>query len=124
MDGQSQGDNVFSVPLREVKRFELSAWADRVISALPPPSPNADADDLRPSIQAKDTKQAAQILIFLVNWWFMTAPLDLGSGGITPELHERFALDFARAFPVHSAGCRLVPLVEVLRHARHLDIEV
>ncbi|KAI0684305.1 hypothetical protein C8T65DRAFT_748773 [Cerioporus squamosus] len=46
------------------------------------------------------------------------------SGAITPELREVFSLDFTRDFSGEDVCCRLVPLVEILRHAGHLDIEV
>ncbi|RDX44741.1 hypothetical protein OH76DRAFT_1421217 [Lentinus brumalis] len=110
-------------PLGEVKKAELTAWGDRVIAALPPPSSPTDDALPHPHIKAKDAKQAAEVLVFLVNWLFRRGIPSCGP--ITKDDRRDFAADLSYKFPDDAdIECRLVPLAEILRHSRRLHMEV
>ncbi len=115
-----QDVSVLRAPLRPMQKFELTGWSDRAIAALPPPSPPDDDAIFRPCIRGNDVKEAANILIFQVQWLFNHAP----GGVITRQLRTAFQADLRRQFPGSGVVCHLVPLSELLRHARHLDVEV
>ncbi len=60
------------------------------------------------------------MLIFLVQWLFVHSP----SGPITTQKRNAFQEVFSQEFSHEGAVCELVPLSEIVRHARHLDIQV
>ncbi|RDX52123.1 hypothetical protein OH76DRAFT_1416737 [Lentinus brumalis] len=99
-------------------KHELAGWSDRVLMAIPPASTRSLG--LRPKIRAKNVIQGANILVFVVTWLFAHPT----SAPITSAQRDTFELALREQFPDPEVECQLVPLAEILRHARHLDIEV
>ncbi|TFK84577.1 hypothetical protein K466DRAFT_567140 [Polyporus arcularius HHB13444] len=107
-----------TAPLREFTKAELGSWADRVVAAIPRGAPSSAG--LRPKIRGRDAKEVASMLLFLIQWLFTHSP----HGPITTEKRRAFQEAFSREFSGPGAYCELVPLPEILRHIRHLDIEI
>ncbi|TFK87733.1 hypothetical protein K466DRAFT_599244 [Polyporus arcularius HHB13444] len=105
-------------PLAEISKADLVGWAERVIAAIPRGA--LSSSGLRPHIRAQDPKEAASMLIFLIQWLFTHSP----TGPITSQKRRAFQEAFAREFSYDKALCELIPLSELLRHARHMHIEI
>ncbi|KAI0710335.1 hypothetical protein C8T65DRAFT_695615 [Cerioporus squamosus] len=105
-------------PLRELAKAQLMAWAERVVAAIPRGA--LSSAGLRPKIRGRDPKEAASMLIFLIQWLFTHSP----TGPITQQKREAFQEAFSREFSQDGAYCELVPLSEIIRHTRHLDIQI
>lgn len=109
-------------PLQVLSKHDLEEWTERVINNIPSGIPARDHQPSLPFIRAGDPQEGGRILVFVVQWLFSHGVPSMGP--ITRELRSVFVEDFDREFLSENAGCRLVPLSELLRYSRYLYLEM